>query len=174
MGKSADTDTLEAPTPDALFSADDDLATLWFKAYQGEVSGEIVFGTVAGRAEDADHKKKMERLSLLERRTREACVGAMVRNGLSTAADEQTVREAKALGDAVAGLAWTDFLSAFDPITTQFIALYERIGEVAVADGAESELLVAHDLALRDVARREIAGRTGDSIELIDALPYMN
>ena len=84
----------------------------------------------------------------------------MVLNGLSTAADEQTVREAKALGDAVAGLAWTDFLSAFDPITTQFIALYERIGEVVVADGAESELLVAHELALREFARREIAGRS--------------
>jgi hypothetical protein len=166
-------ETVDLPAPDAIFTSDDDLATLWFKAYQGEVSGETVFGTVASLADDPDHKKKMEVLTLLETRTKEACAGAMVRNGLSTDPDPQTVTDAKALGEAVAPLPWTDFLGAFESITTQFLALYKRIGEVAEADRAESELLVTHELALREFARREIVGRTDDSLELIEAIPYM-
>ena len=166
-------DTAEGSAPDAVFSPTDDLASLWFKAYQGEVSGEVVFGIVAAGAEDPDHRKKMELLTRLEARTREACVPAMLRNGLSTEPDGQTVSEAKALGEVVVNLDWTDFMSAFEAITTQFIALYERIGELAVADKAESEILVAHEIALREFARREIAGRTDDSTELIEALPHM-
>jgi hypothetical protein len=166
-------ETVDPPAPDAVFSADDDLATLWFKAYQGEVSGETLFGTVASLSDDPDHKRKMEVLALLETRTKEACVPAMIRNGLSTDPDPKTVADGRALGEAVAPLPWTDFLGAFESITTQFLALYERIGEVAEADRAESELLVTHELALREFARREIAGRTDDSLELIEALPYM-
>ena len=166
-------ETVEASAPNAVFSPTDDLATLWFKAYQGEVSGEVLFGLVASASDDPDHRKKMELLTLLEKRTKEACAPAMVRNGLSTEPDEQTVAEAKALGEVVVALAWTDFMSAFEGITTQFIDLYKRIGEVAAADKAESELLVAHEMALREFGRREIAGRSGDSTELIEALPHM-
>ncbi len=42
------------------------------------------------------------------------------------------------------------------------------------ADEAEVELLVAHEVALREFARREIAGRSDDSLALIEALPHMN
>jgi hypothetical protein len=147
---------------------------LWFKAYQGEVSGETLFGVVASLTEDPDRRMKMEVLTRLEARTKEACVDAMRRNGLSTDPDPPTVADAQALGEAAATLEWTDFLGAFEAITTQFVALYERIGEVAAADKAESDLLVAHEFALREFARREIAGRSDDSLELIEALPHMN
>jgi hypothetical protein len=167
-------ETVEAGAPSAVFSPDDDLATLWFKAYQGEVSGETLFATVAALTEDPDHRHKMEVLTQLEARTKEACVPAMDRNGLSSDPDDQTVTDARALGEAAATLPWTDFLGAFESITTQFLALYERIGEVAAADKAESELLVAYEIALREFARREIAGRTDDSLELIEALAHMN
>jgi hypothetical protein len=162
------------PVPDSIFTPEDDLAALWVKAYQGEVSGETLFGRVAALCDDPDHRQKMEVLRLLEANTREACVPAMIRNGLSTDPDPQTVTDAEALGDAVATIPWTDFLGAFESITTQFLALYRRIGEVAQADSAESELLVAHEEALREFARREIAGRTDDSLALIEALPHMN
>ena len=172
MGSTQETTT--PPAPNAVFTPEDDLATLWFKAYQGEVSGEILFGRVAALSEDPDHRQKMEVLCLLEARTKEACVPAMVRNGLSTDPDPQTVSDAEALAEAAATLAWADFLAAFEPITTQFVALYERIGEVAAADKAEAELLVAHENALREFARRELAGRTDDSLALIEALSHMN
>ena len=40
----ASQETVETAAPNAVFSPGDDLATLWFKAYQGEVSGETLFG----------------------------------------------------------------------------------------------------------------------------------
>jgi hypothetical protein len=166
-------DTTTAVIPDAIFSPDDDLATLWFKAYQGEVSGETLFRVVASLTEDPEHRRKLEVLSRLEARTREACAGAMVRNGLSTDPDAQTVRDAESLGEVAATIEWTQFLATFEPITTQFTVLYRRIGEVAAADQAESELLVAHEHALLEFALRELAGRTDDSLELIEALPHM-
>jgi hypothetical protein len=152
----------------------DDLAALWIKAYQGEVSGEILFGGVGARSDDPDHRRKMDVLRVLEARTKEACVAAMVRNGLPTDPDPKTVSEAEALAEALAPLPWADFMAAFEPITTEFLAVYRRIGELSQTDRAESELLVAHEEALREFARRELAGRTDDSLALIEVLPHMN
>jgi hypothetical protein len=169
------TQATDAPAvPDAIFAPQDDLATLWFKAYQGEVSGETLFGRVAALTDHPDHRYKMEVLRRLEANTKEACAPAMIRHGLSTDPDPQTVSDAQALGDVAATLPWADFLGAFESITTQFLALYRRIGQVAAADAAESELLVAHEEALREFARRELAGRPDDSLALIEALPHMN
>jgi hypothetical protein len=97
----------------------------------------------------------------------------MIRNGLPTDPDPQTVKEAETLAEVVAPLAWSDFIGAFEGITTQFLALYRRIGEISAADRAESVLLVTHEEALREFARRELAGRTDDSLALIEAIPYM-
>ncbi len=167
-------ETAQPQTPEAIFSADDDLSVLWVKAYQGEVSGEIVFGGFGASAQDPEHRRKMEVLRLLEARTREACVPAMIRNGLPTDPDPQTVEEAETLVEVVAPLAWSDFMGAFEAITTQFLALYRRIGEISAADKVESDLLVAHEEALREFARRELAGRTDDSLALIEALSHMS
>jgi hypothetical protein len=40
-------------------------------------------------------------------------------------------------------------------------------------DRAVADLLVAHEEALRDFARRELSGRGEDSLDLITALPHM-
>jgi hypothetical protein len=167
--------TVEAPPPGSVFSPDDDLASLWIKAYQGEVSGEVVFGGLAGRTDDPDHRQKLEMLCLLEARTKKALVPAMERNGLSTDPDRQTVTDAEALAEAAGSLAWADLMGAVEPITTQFLALYRRIVELAAADDrAEAELLVAHEEAIQEFARRELTGRGADSMASITALPHMN
>jgi hypothetical protein len=162
------------PSPAAaVFSADDDLATLWVKAYQGEVSGEALFGRMAVLTEDTDHGQKWEVLRLLEARTRAACVPAMERNGLPTAADPEVVSEAEGRAEMGASLDWADLMAFFEQVTTEFLALYRRIGEISEADRVESEILVAHEEALREFARWEMAGRSDDSLALIEALSYM-
>jgi hypothetical protein len=166
-------DTVEASAPNAVFSPDDDLETLWFKAYQGEVSGETLFASIARVTEDPEIRRKMELLARLERKTRQACMPAMVRNGFPTDPDPQTLKNAEVLGEVAASMPWADLMASFEPITSQFVVLYKRIGEVSEADRAESELLVAHENALLEFARREIAGRR-DSSEPIEALPHMN
>jgi hypothetical protein len=157
-----------------VFSVDDDLATLWVKAYQGEVSGEVLFGQLMERSHDADRRRKFEVLCLLEARTRSAVLPAMERAALPTGPDPEVVHDAENLAQAAASLPWSDLMAAFEPITTQFISLYEQIGVLALEeDRAIAGLLVAHEEALREFARRELAGTPDDSLAPIMALPHM-
>jgi hypothetical protein len=166
--------TTGAPTEPSVFSPDDDLGVLWVKAYQGEVSGEVLFGRLAEHVDEPDHRRKLGVLRLLEARTRDALVPAMERHGLPTGADPDVERDAATLAEASASLPWSVLMEAFEPITTQFIALYTRIGELAPAeDRPVADLLVAHEEALREFARRELSGRSEDALGLITALPHM-
>lgn len=144
-----------ATTQGSVFSPDDDLSTLWVKAYQGEVSGETLFGRLAERSEEPDRRRKLDVLRRLEANTRNAVVPAMEFNALPTNPDPDVRRDAEILADAAASLPWSDLMSAFEPITTQFIGLYKRIGELArPEDKAIAALLVAHEEALREFAMR--------------------
>jgi hypothetical protein len=97
----------------------------------------------------------------------------MERNGLPTAADPEVVSEAEGRAEMGASLDWADLMAFFEQVTTEFLALYRRIGEISEADRVESEILVAHEEALREFARWEMAGRSDDSLALIEALSYM-
>ena len=78
------------------------------------------------------------------------------------------------LADALAvDMPWAEFLGATASITEQYIPLYERIGELDPAEEAASVLLVAHEAALRDFARAELAGETTTSLDAINALAHM-
>jgi hypothetical protein len=155
-----------------IFSVDDPLDVLWVKAYQGEVLGEVLFGRIADQLDDDGHATKMRVLAELERRTKESIAPALERAGLSTEADPESLATAEALSSA-ATTPWKDLLATFEPITSQFCAMYRRIGELDPSESEASELLVAHELALRDFARAEIAGQTATSLDRINALAHM-
>jgi hypothetical protein len=159
--------------PFTVWSADDSLQALWVKAYQGEVLGEILFDGIASHLTDPEQRRKMLVLGTLERRTREAMVPAMERAGLSTEPDPDNVRLAEALANDSATVPWEDLMTSFEPITTQYAAMYERIGQLDPGELATSELLVAHELALRTFGRMELAGGTGDSLHDISVLPHL-
>ena len=61
----------------------------------------------------------------------------------------------------------------FGPITAQFIPLYRRIGELSPSERETAGLLVAHEEALRDFSRAEIAGDRAHSLDPIMALAHM-
>ena len=155
-----------------IFLPDDQLDVLWIKAYQGEVLGEALFGRIADQLDDEERKAKMRALATLERRTKESIAPALERAGLSTEPDPESLATAEALSGA-ASTPWKDFLGTFEPITSQFCAMYRRIGELDPSESEASELLVAHELALRDFARAEIAGDTTTSLDRINALAHM-
>jgi hypothetical protein len=161
----------DAPVPSPIFSADDPVAELWVRAYQGEVLGEALFGRIADRLGDPGRAAKMRVLATLERRTREAIVPAMERAGLSTEPDPEmlTLADALAAGD----VEWDGFLAATEAITVQYIPLYERIGELDPTERAAAELLVAHEAALRSFARAELAGNPAGSLDAVTALAHM-
>ncbi len=159
--------------PTAQFSESDGLDVLLVKAFQGEVSGETLFGNLARRLSDPDHAAKMGELETLERRTKEAMVPAMLRAGLPVEPEPAVVAEGVALADAVLDLPWGDLMGSFEPVTTEFLTLYRRIGEVSPFEGEISAILVAHEEALRDFARQELAGNVGASLHQIQALSHL-
>jgi len=98
---------------------------------------------------------------------------ALERAGLSTEPDPESLQAAEALSGA-ATTPWNDLMATFELFTAQFCALYRRIGELDPSERETSELLVAHELALRDFARAEIAGDTATSLDPINALAHMH
>jgi hypothetical protein len=168
----ADTDTTSVPTP--IFSADESVEALWVKAYQGEVLGELLFGLVADGLADPGQAAKMRVLSSLERRTKEAIEPSVERAGLPTEPDADMVTTAEALAPGALAMGWAELMATLPPITEQYIPLYERIGELDPSEQAASELLVAHEKALRDFARAETAGETETSLDAINALAHMH
>jgi hypothetical protein len=172
VGAMTDTTADQTGIP-AIFSADDKVEKLWIQAYQGEVLGEILFARIAEQSDDPDHTRKMDVLSLLERKTKEALVPSLQRAGISTKPDPDTVSTAQALAEATASIAWNDIMGSFEAITTQFLDLYVRIGELDPTEKGASDLLVAHEVALRDFARLELAGDVDGSLSAIAALPHM-
>ena len=167
-----DTDATGTQDFEQVFSESDPLNVLWVKAYQGEVLGEALFGRMADQMDDEDHTAKMRVLERLERRTKEAIAPALERAGLPTEPDPEALATAEALAEA-ASTPWKDLLATFEPITSQFCAMYRRIGELDPSEREASELLVAHALALCDFARAEIAGDTEKSLNQINALAHM-
>jgi hypothetical protein len=163
------TDAGGAAVPSPIFSPDDTLAEVWVRAYQGEVLGEALFGRIADRLEDPERAAKMRVLATMERRTKEAIAPALVRAGIPTEPDPEMLT----LAEALASVEWTDFLAATEGITAQYIPLYQRIGELDPSERDASELLVAHEAALRSFARAELEGDTTGSLDAINALAHM-
>jgi hypothetical protein len=167
------TDIQEAPND--IFSPDDTLETLWIKAYQGEVLGEVLFGGIAAQleADEPERARKMRVLEKLERRTKEAAAPALERAGISTEPDPQNVSVGETLVQASAGLPWSDIVGAIEPITGQYLNLYRRIGQLDPAEIETANLLVAHELALAAFGRKEVEGDLEGSLDEIEALPHL-
>jgi hypothetical protein len=173
MDDASATTSTEPRPPDYAFSPEDGVESLLVKAYQGEVSGEVLFGTIAEHTQDPERRRKFEVLTQLEIRTRQACLPAMGRYGLPTEPDPDTLSNAKVMAEVAAAMAWEDLLSSFAPITSQFVVLYKRIGEISAEDREISKLLVDHEHALLTFAERELRGETENSLEPILSLPHM-
>ncbi len=167
----AATDAAAAFVP--IFGPEDSLQEVLTKAYQGEVLGEALFGGIAELLDDADHAAKMRVLSELERRTKEAAAPALTRAGVDTEPDPEVLSTAAALVPDAAAMAWDELMVSFEPITSQYIPLYRRVGELDPAEREISDLLVAHERALCAFARAELAGQTTTSLEPIQALAHM-
>jgi hypothetical protein len=163
-----------APAPDPIFTPEDSLSELWTKAYQGEVLGELLFGGIAEQMADPDQAAKMRALATLERRTKEATAPALERAGVPTEPDPEMEVLAAALLPGALAMGWDDLMGTIGPITQQYIPLYQRIGELSPAERETSELLVAHEVALRDFASAEVAGDRAGSLEPINALAHMH
>ncbi len=148
---------------------------LWVESYQGEVLGETLFGSLAGREEDADRRHQLEVLTLLERSTKELADPVFERRSLDRGDTAASVTAAVELAEAVAGIPWNDFVASILPVTDEFLAKYHQLVDLA-GDEMErgvAEAYVAHEEALAAFARRALGRESGDPLELILALPHV-
>lgn len=151
-------------------------AELWVESYQGEVLGEALFGLLAERQEDPEHRYQLEVLTLLERATKGLAEPVFEKRGLDRGDTASTTAIAKEMADALADTSWVDFLQSFEPITSEFLAKYRELVELSVDDTERdiAEQYVAHELALAAFARRALGQEGGEPLELILALPHVS
>ena len=148
---------------------------LWIESYQGEVLGEALFGSLAERQEDREHRHQLVVLTLLERATKELAEPVFERRALDRGDTAATLVAAAELADSLTDTAWDEFLRSFEPITTQFLAKYRRLVELA-SDETEREIAeayVAHEEALAAFARRALGQEAGEPLQMILALPHV-
>ena len=164
----------ESPPPagEPIFSDADDVATLWVKAYQGEVFGQALFEGIADLVDDDERARKLRVLGTLERRTKEQVAPAVARAGVSTDPDPDQLALAEALAPGLAA-DWEQLMASVGPVTDQFLPLYARIGELDPGESAAAAVLVAHEEALAAFARAELAGDGAHSLDAVAALPHM-
>jgi hypothetical protein len=145
-------------------------SALWADSFQGEVLGEAYFARMGQLAADPEQKDKIDLLVRLERSTKEMLVPFLDRNGVPTEPNSAVV---EAMG-AIEAYDWTTMLEGVRPVAADFLTKYRRLAElVDAADSTATEALVAHELALDEFCRRELAGEPG-SADAILALPHLN
>ena len=150
-------------------------ADLWVESYQGEVLGEALFGAMAARETDAEHRAQLEMLTLLERATKELAEPVFEQRGLDRGDTAATLATAAQFADALGQASWEDFLGSLAPVTAEFLEKYNQLVDLATDDAERDVALayVAHEQALAAFGRRGLGQETGDPLELILALPHV-
>jgi hypothetical protein len=148
---------------------------LWVESYQGEVLGESLFGRLAEREPDPEHRHQLEVLALLERATKELAEPVFETRGLDRGDTAGSVAIAAGFADGLADTSWGDFLGSFEPVISQFLSKYRELVRLADNDAerAVAEAYVAHELALASFARRSLGQEPGEPLAAILALPHV-
>jgi hypothetical protein len=148
---------------------------LWVESYQGEVLGESLFGLLAEREGDPDHRDQLVTLTLLERATKELAEAVFAKRGLDRGDTGASQAIAAQFADGLAGTSWEEFLGSFEPVISQFLAKYRRLVDLAVDDTERSiaEAYVAHELALASFVHRSLGQEPGEPLAEILALPHV-
>jgi len=156
----------EEPDPDEA-----EVGKLLSWAYRGEVSGETLFERLATHFTPIGRDVQMRRLADLERAMGSALGPLLDERGLTGGDLDRANREATAAADEIGAQPYATFLASFEPVTTAALDRYRRL---AVLSGSRHqpvlELLIDHEEALREFARREVAGDGADSLEPVDAV----
>jgi hypothetical protein len=147
---------------------------LWVESYQGEVLGEALFGLLAERETDAERRRNLEALTLLERATKDLAEPVFEWRSLDRGDTVATVAQAETMVDS-SPFVWDDFVRVLLPVTTDFLAKYRELVELSTDDRerAIAEVYVAHEEALAAWARRSLGEEPGEPLELIMALPHV-
>jgi hypothetical protein len=141
-------------------------STLLAWAYRGEVSGEALFAGLAETVHD-ERRAKLTALADLERAMAEALVPVLVRLGVERGDDERSRRRGRDNAAAIAPLEWSALMEQFGPVTEAALDRYRTLAAAATDDDPVYELLIAHEVALQEFARAELADGDGDPLAMV-------
>lgn len=141
------------------------LASINDHFYQGEVLGEAVFAYHVKHERDPQRMRKWSALLQLETETKARLRPFLLSLGLSVAQDDVSAK----IAEITAGFdskSWQQHMKEIDEITTFFLGKFRAI-EAAAPAGRErdmAQVMVRHELAINNFAKRELAGDGNDSL----------
>lgn len=146
---------------------------MWREAFEGEALGEALFARLAELQPDEDRQAKVEVLRRLEGSTRDLVRPVLERLGISTEGEAAAAEQGAGFAASAAQQPWETLLSSFESSTAKYAAMYERLLPlVDEQDVPTVEALLAHERALCEFARREVAGDP-TSLDPILGLPHV-
>lgn len=139
--------------------------------FQGEVTGEALFHTLAEALEDPERRYQMRVLEQLERETKEL----LRENIRPLSGDTAESASARATGitqaKALAAMPWAKVMHIFDREVRKFVAHFEEVEKAGPAHGAKLLAAVtAHERALLSFSERASAGAAGDPLDPVISL----
>jgi hypothetical protein len=140
-------------------------------AYRGEVSGEALFARLATHFEPMGREAQFRRLAELERAMGDAVRPLLEEHEVDAGDLERSNADALAAADELGRQPFEHFVALFEPVTADALDRYHRLAALGgEEDRAVFELLIAHEEALREYGRREQAGDSERSLELVDVV----
>jgi len=139
--------------------------------FQGEVTGEALFHTLAEALEDPERRYQMHVLEQLERETKELLrenIGPLGGDIAESASARATgIAQAKAL----AAMPWAKVMHIFEREVRKFVAHFEKVEQAGPAHGAKLLAAVtAHERALLSFSERANAGADNGCLDPVISL----
>ena len=141
----------------------EDYATYIYERYEGEVYGEAMFRAMAEAATDPENARKLRVLEQLERETKEALLPEVEATGGQTRENSERLADANKIGAQFGSAPWLDMMKGMSVELEKYVAESQRC-EALAPPGREAlvKQVTAHEQALLDFARSEIAGADAD------------
>lgn len=156
----ADVDVQDNVSSEELATRD----TLLRKAYEGEVIGEAMYARLAAIAEDDYQRTAAHLAAAVERTTANLLLPLIERHGVAVDRDRAKQVGVDFTDDNIAE-GWSNYFAKILPLAEQALVGMERLHELSdEADESATGRLVAHELALLEFVRRDLAG-AADPVE---------
>jgi hypothetical protein len=132
--------------------------------YQGEVLGEAFFGRCVELETDPTHRYKWANLQQLETETKARLRPFLMRLGISVVQDDVSGK----VTEFTAGFSeksWDQHMTMIEEVTSFYLSKFREIEAAApLAERPMAQVMIAHETALNNFAKRELSGDTAGSL----------
>lgn len=137
--------------------------------YQGEVLGEAAFDAILTQLEDERQRYVVATMLQLETETKARLRPIAALHGIDVAEDPAQRAAGAGLATQLVGATWPEMMQVLSDITGgTYLPRYQEFAALAGPEDAEiTGYMVEHEASLFEVAERELAGDTTNSVELV-------